>query len=120
MGTPLTEAQFIASLKALHGSTDGVGGSIPPSVVEIDGRRYFPAIVVAREVRVSRTTLWRWRQERKIPLGHRFRDRRVLFTGDELDAIREYANRLESADPRTTKAPRSRYGPRAGDDNAKS
>jgi hypothetical protein len=67
--------------------------------IEIEGVKYLPAAAVAKQVRVSRTTLWRWRQEGKVPVGHRYRDRMILFTGDEFLAIRQYANRLEVASP---------------------
>jgi hypothetical protein len=47
---------------------------------------------------VSRQTLWRWRQNAKVPLGHRFRDRQVLFDEDDFDAIRRYATHVERLD----------------------
>jgi len=50
---------------------------------------------VLEQVPVTRQTLWRWRQEGKIPAGHRYRNRQVVFTPDEVEAIREYANRVE-------------------------
>lgn len=67
--------------------------------LEIDGRTYFPAAEVARTVGVSRQTLWRWRQARKVPAGRRFRDRRIVFTPAERDQIREFAARLEPVMP---------------------
>jgi predicted DNA-binding transcriptional regulator AlpA len=63
--------------------------------IEIGGARYFLAVEVAKTVGVTRQTLWRWRQEGKIPPGHRYRDRQVLFSETETEAIREYANRIE-------------------------
>jgi predicted DNA-binding protein (UPF0251 family) len=65
------------------------------AAIEIEGVQYFSGTEVIREVGISRQTLWRWRQERKIPQGHRYRDGRVLFTQDELEAIRVFANRVE-------------------------
>jgi len=62
--------------------------------LEIDGTTYFSLDLVAREVGVSRTTLWRWRQSGIVPAGYRYRGRLTLFTVTELEAIREYANRL--------------------------
>jgi hypothetical protein len=82
--------------------------------LEIEGVKYLPAAAVAKEVRVSRTTLWRWRQEGKIPVGHRYRDRIVLFTDEELRAIRQYANRLELANPHGARASLSSNGSRGG------
>jgi hypothetical protein len=62
----------------------------------IDDIRYFFADEVATELRVSRTTFWRWRAEGKIPNGRRYRGgKMVLFTEEEFAAIRKFANRLE-------------------------
>jgi predicted DNA-binding transcriptional regulator AlpA len=61
---------------------------------EVDGRMYLSLEQVAREIQVSRTTLWRWRQSGKIPAGHRYRGRLTLFSLAELETIRGYANRL--------------------------
>jgi predicted DNA-binding transcriptional regulator AlpA len=66
--------------------------------IEIDGVRYNSATDIQRDVGVARQTLWRWRKDRKIPQGRRYRDRQVLFTQEEVDEIREYANRLEPAE----------------------
>ena len=63
--------------------------------LEVEGVTYFTSAEVARVVGVSRQTLWRWRQEGKIPAGRRYRDRQVLFTQTELDLIRHYAHRIE-------------------------
>jgi predicted DNA-binding transcriptional regulator AlpA len=67
--------------------------------LEIAGARYLTAGEVAEEVGVSRQTLWRWQQEQKIPPGKRYRGRMLVFTADEVDEIREYADRLEPAGP---------------------
>lgn len=63
--------------------------------LEVEGMTYFTSAEVARVVGVSRQTLWRWRQEGKIPAGRRYRDRQVLFTEKEMEAIRQYAHRIE-------------------------
>lgn len=63
--------------------------------VKIGGAEYFTATEAAEDVGVVRQTLWRWRQEGKIPLGHRYRDRRILFSERELVAIREFAHKLQ-------------------------
>src|SRR5438094_9678941 len=65
------------------------------AVVEIKGVKYFTLDDVAAAVGRTRVTIWRWRQERVIPAGHRDIRRRVLFTASEVDAIREYALRVE-------------------------
>ena len=61
----------------------------------IDGIEYRSASQVATELGVTRQTLWRWRGEGRIPPGRRYRNRMVLYTVQEQDAIRRYANRLE-------------------------
>lgn len=60
----------------------------------IGDQRFFTATEVAKDLGVVRQTLWRWRQERKIPAGRRYRDRQVVFTEAELTAIREFAHRI--------------------------
>ena len=65
------------------------------TVVEIKGVKYFTLDDVAAAVGRTRVTIWRWRQERVIPAGHRDIRRRVLFTSSEVDAIREHALRVE-------------------------
>jgi hypothetical protein len=65
--------------------------------IDIEGVTYFSATDIHRAIGVARQTLWRWRKARKIPQGRRYRDRQVLFTKDEVDMVREYANRLEPA-----------------------
>jgi excisionase family DNA binding protein len=63
--------------------------------VQIRGQTYLTNNEVSEELGVSRQTLWRWREKGRIPAGVRYRTRQVLFTPDEFQAIREYANRLE-------------------------
>ena len=62
---------------------------------DIEGTNYFTVAEIADEISVSRQTLWRWRREQKVPPGKRFRDRQVLFDDVEVQAIRDFANRLE-------------------------
>lgn len=66
--------------------------------IHIEGVEYFTAADIHRELGVARQTLWRWRKAGKIPQGRRYRDRQVVFTRDEIEAIREYSNRLEPAE----------------------
>lgn len=61
----------------------------------INEKSFFTATEVAKEIGVVRQTLWRWRQEGKIPAGHRYRDRQILFAVEDLDLIREFAHRIE-------------------------
>jgi hypothetical protein len=65
--------------------------------LSIDGTTFYALAVVANEAGVSRQTIWRWRQEGKIPGGHIYRDRRVVFSESETRAVLEYANRIEPA-----------------------
>jgi len=66
--------------------------------VKINGIKYISAAELLETVDVTRQTLWRWRQEGKIPAGHRFRGRQVVFNPEEVVAIQEYANRIEPID----------------------
>lgn len=68
--------------------------------VELNNRRYFAVNEVLVDIGVSRQTLWRWRQDGKVPLGHRFRDRQILFDEEEFHAIRGYATQVEPLDGR--------------------
>ena len=65
------------------------------SPIDVDGVLYYPAVQVSRVLGISRQTLWRWRQEGKVPAGRRYRDQQVLFTASELEEIIEHSNRLE-------------------------
>ena len=56
---------------------------------------YIAASELLEQLDISRQTLWRWRQEGKIPAGHRFRGKQVLFSPEEVEVILEYANRIE-------------------------
>jgi predicted DNA-binding transcriptional regulator AlpA len=67
--------------------------------VEVDGVTYYSASEVVRAVGISRQSLWRWRADGKVPPGRRFRDRQLLFTTREVEQVKEYANRLEPAEP---------------------
>jgi transcriptional regulator with XRE-family HTH domain len=73
--------------------------------LRIDGIAYMSADQVAKAVGVSRTTLWRWRQGRKVPAGLRYRDRLILYTLAEVNMVRDYAHRLAPADPRPVAVP---------------
>jgi predicted DNA-binding transcriptional regulator AlpA len=66
--------------------------------LELKDRLYFSVNEVLGDTGVSRQTLWRWRQDGKVPLGHRFRDRQILFDEEEFNAIRNYATHVERLD----------------------
>lgn len=63
-------------------------------MVVVEGVEYISASEVAKELMISRQTLWRWRQSEKIPCGRLYRDHQLIFTLSEMESIREYANRL--------------------------
>ncbi len=65
----------------------------------INNLEYFTATDVQKRVGVSRQTLWRWRQEGAIPLGHRFRNRHVVFTPQEVEVIVAFANQIDPIEP---------------------
>lgn len=66
--------------------------------LEIAGSEYLTTAEVCRMVSISRQTLWRWRQDARIPAGRRFRGQRLVFSPDEAEQIRRYASLLEPAD----------------------
>jgi predicted DNA-binding transcriptional regulator AlpA len=79
-----------------HETTCNVLQQITEMPVLIDGTRYFSAIEIAKELGVSRSTFWRWRSRGEIPNGRRYRrGKMVLFTEEEFEAVREFANHLE-------------------------
>ena len=63
--------------------------------IEIESVTYLSRSEVAEAAGVSRQTLWRWGRDGKIAGGQRFRDGKVLYSSQEVEAIKEYANRLE-------------------------
>ena len=69
--------------------------------LQVDGVRYLSAGELAKELDVSRQTLWRWRREGKIPAGHRYRDQQVVFSEAEASAVRAFANKIEPIVPVT-------------------
>jgi len=66
---------------------------------EIKGLKYFSLSEAADQANVTRQTLWRWRQERKVPMGHKYRGRQVIYTPAEVRGIEEFANRIDPIDP---------------------
>ena len=69
--------------------------------IRIAGSDYLTTNEVCDRIGISRQTLWRWRQEDKVPVGQRLRGRQVLFTHEEANEIERYATHLEPADPAT-------------------
>lgn len=71
---------------------------LPKMPIRINGVNYFTVADLLKELDVTRQTLWRWRRERKVPSGHRFRNHHVVFDLEEVEMIKEYANRVEPID----------------------
>lgn len=67
--------------------------------IKVERVEYFTAADIHRQLRIARQTLWRWRRDQRIPLGRRYRGATLLFTRNEFDAIRDFANRLEPVKP---------------------
>ena len=68
--------------------------------VRISGDEYLTLNEVCRHVGISRQTLWRWRQEDKVPVGKRLRGRQLVFSHDDATKIEQHATHLEPAAPR--------------------
>jgi len=66
--------------------------------IHIEGLEFLTAEEVAHSLGVSRQTLWRWRKQGEVPAGRRYRGRQVVFSEEDVESIREYANRLEPAE----------------------
>ena len=66
--------------------------------VDVNGTTYFTQSEVAEEIGVTRQTVWRWCKDGKVPPGRRYRSKEQVFTPEELEEIRGYANRLEPID----------------------
>jgi predicted DNA-binding transcriptional regulator AlpA len=83
---------------------------VTSSGVEIAGTRYLPATQLAKNIGVSRTTLWRWRHEGKIPLGRRYRNGLILFSPAEVELVRKYSDRLEPVSGKGSEQPKRHDG----------
>lgn len=67
--------------------------------VNINNISYLSVSELLDELEVTRQTLWRWRQDGKIPAGHRMRNRMVVFSPPEVDEIKAFANQVEPIEP---------------------
>lgn len=63
----------------------------------INGNRYLKAAELVKALGISRQTLWRWRQDGRIPQGSKYQDRMLVFTETEAALIREFAERIVPA-----------------------
>ena len=63
--------------------------------IDVENVRYWRSSEVCSELGISRQTLWRWRQQGKVPSGHRYRNNTIVFIQEEVEEIREFANRVE-------------------------
>lgn len=78
-----------------RGETPCYGVQHHGMTVLIEDIRYYTAVEITKELGISRTTLWRWRSDGKIPAGRLYRGGTVVFTSEEFDSVRAFANRLE-------------------------
>lgn len=62
--------------------------------IEIEQIQYLTMTEVAEEIQRSRMTLWRWVKAGHVPTGRRYRNLERLFTIQDLEMIKKYANRL--------------------------
>lgn len=76
----------------------------------ISGMTFVTTADVVEWVTTSRQTLWRGRQEWRIPVDHRFRKRHVVFTPAEVKEIERFANRIDPFDPPTDPQPDLSHG----------
>ena len=67
--------------------------------LDLRGKTFYTMGEVADVAGVARQTVWRWGKAGKIPEGRRYRGRELLFTLDEMEAIYDYAHRLEPVQP---------------------
>jgi hypothetical protein len=80
----------------------------PPMSIQIDGVTYFSVTDIQRDLKVPRQTIWRWRKAGHISQGRLYRGKRLVFTKEEVEEIRKYANRLEPVAERSTRKRRPR------------
>lgn len=66
--------------------------------VEVNGKEYLQMTEVAEAVGVARQTLWRWRRAGSIPVGRKYRGKQIIYTLDEVEFIRGFADRIEPID----------------------
>ena len=69
----------------------------PRETIEIDGLLYYSVAEILKVLKISRQTLYKWRRERRIPAGHRYRNRMLVFSAGDWVQIREHANRIGPA-----------------------
>ena len=65
--------------------------------MNVNGVDFFTSAEVAAAAGVTRQTLWRWRLDRRIPQGRRYRDRMILYTAAEREEVCQFAHRLEGS-----------------------
>ena len=63
------------------------------------GSGYVRAAEIIEMLGISRQTLWRWRQEGRIPPGSMYQDRVLVFTVPEAALIRAFAERIVPLSP---------------------
>jgi transposase-like protein len=66
--------------------------------IAIGGTEYVSCSVIARQLGVSRQTIWRWRKVGKVPQGHLYRSSQLVFTVEEAVDVYAYGTRVEPAE----------------------
>jgi predicted DNA-binding transcriptional regulator AlpA len=65
--------------------------------VIIGSGTYVTATEIIQTLGISRQTLWRWRQDGRIPPGSKYKERVLVFTETEAALIRDFAERIVPA-----------------------
>jgi hypothetical protein len=61
---------------------------------KVKGITYYTASEVAQNAGITRQTLWRWRQLGEVPSGRQQKDRRLLFTEEEVNLVSGFAESM--------------------------
>jgi predicted site-specific integrase-resolvase len=77
--------------------------------IEIKGLTCSSLSDVAEMIDFIRQTLWRWRQDGKVPPERKYRGRQVIYTTAEPNAIEQFANRIDPVEP-SDKVQRDLFG----------
>ena len=101
MGSELKHWSVISKESMQHDETLPWNDQVDEGLtqLQIHGNAYFTVNGIADKLGISRQTIWRWRQAGKIPAGHKYRDKWVVFTEEEYDEILRFSNRLEPIQP---------------------
>ncbi len=77
---------------------------------KIDGVSYINTRQLEDDLGLSRQTLWRWRKAGKIPDGQRLQNNVIVYSPEEVETIKMYANHLEPASNKINAVERKNSG----------